>query len=340
MNEFNAIVGKAYMLDTTIKPGAQDYNCVMHLAEGATSIEAVGKMLYYYLTGATVPLTIQGSAKSTAIVPLQQGLSQLKLATSINGVTEGLIKTIDIVVDINTLGLNGGFADATITIYNPLDTEFALKHISASCTSYLTCRYAGSLQYTNLEVGTLDYDFPTPLVIPAKGTVQTGIVPVHIDISKLDVIMADLGAMKGVYNVTQTASVVVGDQFETDQMIYAQQNVPYTISMPPFPDQFDPTWQVICDSDPPGSLQPTLLTPNTTTIDNSTTVASTTSSAASTTLSSVTVTTTDIITTTEEAQTTTTEPTDNTTTESSEPTATTDADTQTTTNVAATTTVA
>lgn len=339
MNEYNAIIGKAYMLDTTIKPGAQDYNSVMHLAEGATSAEAVGKMLYYYLTGAAVPLTIEGSASSSTIVPLQQGLSQLKLATSINGVTEGLIKTIDILVDINTLGSNGGFADATITIYNPLDTEFALKRITASCTSYLTCKYAGSLQYTNLEIGTLDYTFPTPLVIPAKGTAQTGTVPVHIDISKLDAIMADLGAMKGLYNVTQTASVVVGDKFETDQMVYAQQNVPYTISMPPFPDQFDPTWQAICDSDPPGSLQPLSLTLNTTTVDNSTTVSSTSSSAVSTTSSSVTITTTDVTTTTEEAQTTTKEATSNTTTESSEPTATTSADTQITTNAAATTTV-
>jgi hypothetical protein len=336
MNEYNAIIGKAYMLDTTIKPGAQDYNSVMHLAEGATNAEAVGKMLYYYLTGAAVPLTIEGSASSSTIVPLQQGLSQLKLATSINGVTEGLIKSIDIVVDINTLGLNGGFADATIIIYNPLDTEFALKHITASCTSYLTCKYAGSLQYTTLEIGTLDYTFTTPLVIPAKGTAQTGIVPVHIDISKLDAIMADLGAMKGLYNVTQTASVVVGDQFETDQMVYAQQNVHYTISMPPFPDQFDPTWQAICDSDPPGSLQPMSLTLNTTTVDNSTTVASTTSSSASSTSSSVTITTTDITTTTEQAQATTTETTSNTTTENSVPTTTTDANTETTTNVAAT----
>lgn len=258
MNEYNAIVGKAYMLDTTIKPGAQDYNSVMHLAEGATSIEAVGKMLYYYLTGAAVPLTIRGSATSTPIVPLQQGLSQLQLATSINGVTTGLIEKLDVVVDINDIAM-GLPAKATITIRNPLDTKFALKSITASCTSYLTCNYAGKYQYTNFEIGTVNYEFPSPFEVGPGESKTTGEVPVMIDISKLDAVMADLGAMKGTYNITQTAAAIVGDQFETDHMVYSQMNVPYTISITGFPEQYDPAWSTVCDSPPSGGNIPDTL---------------------------------------------------------------------------------
>ncbi|EPB90640.1 hypothetical protein HMPREF1544_02550 [Mucor circinelloides 1006PhL] len=258
MNEYNAIVGKAYMLGTTIKPGAQDYNSVMHLAEGATSIEAVGKMLYYYLTGAAVPLTIRGSATSTPIVPLQAGLSKLQLATSINGVTTGLIEKMNVVVDINDLAA-GLPAKATITIRNPLDTKFALKSITASCTSYLTCNYAGKYQYTNFEIGTVNYAFPSPFEVGPGESKETGEIPVNIDISKLDAVMADLGAMKGTYNISQTASAIVGDQFETDHMVYSQMNVPYTISITGFPEQYDPVWASICDSPPSGGNIPDTL---------------------------------------------------------------------------------
>ncbi|KAK4514796.1 uncharacterized protein ATC70_002401 [Mucor velutinosus] len=337
MNEYNAIVGKAYMLDTTIKPGAQDYNSVMHLAEGATSIEAVGKMLYYYLTGAAVPLTIRGSATSTPIVPLQQGLSKLQLATSINGVTTGLIEKLDVVVDINDLAA-GLPAKATITIRNPLDTKFALKSITASCTSYLTCNYAGKYQYTNFQIGAVNYEFPTPFEVGPGESKTTGEIPVNIDIANIDAVMADLGAMKGVYNITQTAAAIVGDQFETDHMVYSQMNVPYTISIPGFPDQYDPTWAAICDSPPSGGNVPDTLS---LTLNNSTSSAApnatytATSAAVSSTTSSVvpvSTTTTDAAatgatteapkpTTTEAAATTTTDaPVQSSTTEAAAPT--------------------
>ncbi|KAI8637942.1 hypothetical protein BD408DRAFT_457039 [Parasitella parasitica] len=278
MNEYNAVVGKAYMLDTTIRPGAQDYNCAMHLAEGATSAEAVGKMLYYYLTGATVPLTIQGTTSSTAIAPLKDGMSQLKLGTSINGVTQGLIQKLDISVDINVLGGNGGYGEVKITLFNPLDTKFALKHITASCTSYLTCNYAGPLQYTTLEIGTVDYEFDAPFEIGPGDSIETGSIPVKINIAALDGIMADIASLRAVYNVTQKASVIVGDHFQTDQMVYAQQNVPYTIAMPPFPDTSDPVWPLICESYPATALSANItdVISNITTTANTTTTTSTT----------------------------------------------------------------
>lgn len=307
MNEFNAVVGKAYMLDTTIKPGAQDYNCVMHLAEGATSAEAVGKMLFYYLTGATVPLTIQGSATSTTIEPLKQGLSQLKLASSMNGVTDGLIKQIEVFGDLATVA--GGVATARVTIYNPLDTVFALKHIKASCTQYLICNMAGSLQHTSIEVGMIDYELPEPLVIGPKGTVQSGDWPVTLNTAQIEGVLSTIFSQVRFYNVTQTASVVVGDAFETTQMYYTQKEVPYVLNIPEINELPSEALQGACDT--PGASAMSLALNETTTV-NSTSSAAPTSTVLSTTSIPVTSTTIAETTTTEEAQpTTTNEPTTN-----------------------------
>ncbi|KAF1802885.1 hypothetical protein V8B55DRAFT_1045444 [Mucor lusitanicus] len=259
MNEYGAVVGKAYMLDTTIKPGAQDYKSIMHLGEGATSIEAVGKMLFYYLTGAAVPLTIQGSPTSTTIEPLKQGLSQLKLATSINGVNEGLIEQIDVKGDLMTIA-NTGFASAKIRIHNPLDTPFTLKHIKASTTQYLTCNSAGNLRYTNQEIGTIDYELPTPMVIPAKSSVTSDDWPVAIDLARLDIVMSAIMSLERHYNVTQTASVVVGDGFASTEMYYTQANVPYTMDIPEITATPPEQMKEFCDAPPLSGFS--LLQPN------------------------------------------------------------------------------
>lgn len=332
MNEFNAVVGKAYMLDTTITPGAKDYKSIMHLGEGATSIEAVGKMLFYYLTGAAVPLTIQGSPTSTTIEPLKQGLSQLKLATSINGVNEGLIEQIDVFGDL--AGIAGtGFASAKIRIHNPLDTPFTLKHIKASTTQYMTCNNAGSARYTNQEIGTIDYELPSPLVIPPKSSVTSDDWPVAIDLTRLDIVMSAITSGERFYNVTQTASVVVGDGFESSEMYYTQQNVPYTIEIPELTGMSPEEMQAFCDAPPAGGLG--FLSLNNGTANATSSVISSSALPTSTLLptgstelpSSSTI----VQTTTDEAKPTTTDEAEPTTTDESQPTTTEEEDQPTTT---------
>ncbi|KAI8979283.1 hypothetical protein BDF20DRAFT_1000640 [Mycotypha africana] len=248
MNEYNAVVGKAYMKDLTILPGAQNYNSEMHLAEGATSIEAVGKMLYYYLTGAPVPLTISGSSSSTSIAPIQQGLSELKLSTSINGITDSLIKQIDVTGDAMAM-LTTGAANAVITLYNPLNTPFSIKHIKASTSKYLTCPVAGQYQNTDYVVGTIDYELSPPLTIGPKETVQTAPLPVLINnFENAPLLIATFADFNYYYNVSQTASVVVGNAFSTDQMVYTQKNAPFTINVPGITDQGDDLLTLLCQT--------------------------------------------------------------------------------------------
>ncbi|RCI04658.1 hypothetical protein CU098_010147 [Rhizopus stolonifer] len=304
MPEFNnAVIGKVYLKDTVIKPGAQNYNAVMHLAEGATNIEAVGKILTYYLTSVTVPLTIAGSPSSTSIAPLQPALSSLKLSSPMAGINGGLIKKIHVTGDI--IGAVGGLAYASIELYNPLDTPFKIVHIYAETKKTVRCSMMGT-QGQYVTVGTIDYELPSPLTIPPKGSVTTDSWPVKLGDPL--VLLPTLYDGYLFYNVTQNASVIVGDDFHASNMYYYQNDVPYDMNIPGLSD--DPSGPASCN---PGAIA---LSTNTTA--NATTTESISATATlipidnstSTTVDATTTTATTVITTTDapvEATTTTTE---------------------------------
>jgi hypothetical protein len=250
MNEFQAVVGKSYLTDLTIVPGPTRYNSRMHLGEGATSIIAVGKMLTDYLVGAPVALTIQGTATSTKIAPLQAGISQVRLATSINGQTEGLIKKIDVKGELTDM-LSGN-ALATIELYNPLDTPFTLVSIKASTTKVIGCTVGGLEKYgKELLIGSIDYTLPSPLTIPPKGTVVSDEWPVKLAETEVMGLLSTFADLHNFYNVTQNASVIVGDNFAASNMYYYQQNVPYVLTVPGITDQDPEQMKQLCMSPPP-----------------------------------------------------------------------------------------
>lgn len=249
MNEFQAVVGKSYLDALTIVPGAAQYKSRMHLGEGATSIVAVGKMLTDYLTGKHVALVIQGSPTSTTIAPIQPGISKLRLATSINGQMEGLINRIDVNADINEVV--AGVARAKIELHNPLDTSFTLLSIKASTTKVMGCILGGKDKLgKEILVGSIDYTLPSPLTIPAKGTVVSDEWPV-VFASGGDIMasMATYADLRNFYNVTQNASVIVGDNFAATNMYYYQQNVPYSLGIPEITDQPEEMLKQLCNTD-------------------------------------------------------------------------------------------
>jgi hypothetical protein len=250
MNEFQAVIGKSYLNSLTIVPGATRYNSRMHLGEGATSIIAVGKMLTNYLTGVPVALTIQGSATSTKIAPIQPGISQVRLATSINGQTEGLIKKIDVNGEMGEV--MGGTARARITLYNPLDTSFTLLSIKASTTKVINCIVGGRDKLgKEALIGSIDYTLPSPLTIPPKGTVVSDEWPVTLAAAPGDImgLLSTFADLYNFYNVTQNASVIVGDSFAATNMYYHQQNVPYTLTVPEITDQDPEQLKGLCNTD-------------------------------------------------------------------------------------------
>ena len=238
MPEYSASVGRVYMYNTTMAPGSQVYKAVMHLAEGATSAEAVGKLLTYYLTSVVVPLTITGDSKSTTIAPLQAALSSLKLSSPMTGIAGNLIEKIWIVGTAEEMIAPPYAAQASIDLYNPLDTPFTLLSVQAATSKFVTCDFNG-VDYTNkaVIVGTIDYTLPSPLVIPAKGRVRSDLWPVSINQDTGSVISTLLGNHT-FYNVTQNATVVVGDGFHATNMYYWQNEVPYDLNLPGLTDVF------------------------------------------------------------------------------------------------------
>ncbi|CAO3630686.1 unnamed protein product [Mucor hiemalis] len=290
MPEFsNANVGIVYMKDTTIVPGAAVYKCTMHMGEGATSAEAVSKLLTYYLTSVTVPLDIVGTPKSTPIAPLNTALSGIKLSSPMVGINAGLIQFLKVDADPNEV-LNEPFlAHAVIDLHNPLDTPFTLLSVKATTSKRITCDYLDVTAGTNyvgkdVIIGSIDYVLPTPLVIPAKSTIKTDPWPVNVNHESTDVIMSTLGKYF-FYNITQHASVIVGDGFAATDMYYFQNDVPYDLTIPGVTD----TYNEICMADATSlSLNntgnaTTTAVPTTTTFSTTTIVATTESTAPTTT---------------------------------------------------------
>lgn len=232
MNEFSAVVGKVYVKDTVIPPGAKTYSGEMHLGEAATNTQAIGQLFSDYLTAATIPLTIQGSSTSTTIAPLVGALSSVALGASMTGIQGNLVEQIQVKGSIIGLIIENK-ADAVITLQNPLDTSFAITKVQAAVTFTPTLTIFGSAPYT---VGTIDYTLPTAQSVPAKGTATTSEWPVAIDHSSSTHILQLLELLldpEKYFFVEQNVTVTVGTEgggYETS-MYYYQAKVPFSITI-------------------------------------------------------------------------------------------------------------
>lgn len=332
----DAVIGKAYLNNATIAPGPQSYPSEMHLGEGVTDangVIALGEILTAYLTGASVPLLVAGSATSTTIAPIQPGIAALQLQTTMNGNTQGLIQSVHVTTSMTDVAVSA-IAYADITLFNPLAVPFTIKHIYAETYHWFLCEgdlSAGvdtsGLTNTNYLLGTIDMD--VDVTIPAGGS-YTGtnwLVSLTHDDPLYLFYALDASVFDGnfYYNITQNASVIVGDSFAVENMYYYQQEVPYTVNVSDLSETVFTTYQpILCTnfvglfnySDLAGYTvsAASINTTNTTTTTNTTnatTTATTTTTAASSTVSLTTIdtttTTTDVITTTVDAVTTTTD---------------------------------
>lgn len=351
-----SVIGKAYLYNATIVPGSQTYASEMHLGEGVSDlggVVALGKILTAYLTGASVPLLVAGSSTSTSIVPIQSGLSQVKLTTTMNGNTQGLIKKIAVFSDIDMVVM--GTATANIELYNPLDTPFTINSIHAETYHYVLCLIPGftdDITNTEFMLGTVDYAPPGGLTIPARSSVTAEGWPVVLHGENLLQYLAPIADFWMYFNVTQNASVTVGDGFAVENMYYYQKMVDYTIDIPGITDiPKDELQATYCPNLAGVNLTAASLnstangtdTSNTTsTVITSTTIAANTTTPLTTIISTETttpmttttevITTTTVVSSTQETTTTTTNTTEKSTTTDAE--STTDASTSTTTTTA------
>ncbi|KAI7888807.1 uncharacterized protein EV154DRAFT_447271 [Mucor mucedo] len=230
LNEFNSVIGSVYLKDVVIPPGSKVFSAQMHLGERVTNSKGVSQVLSDYLTAATVPVTIVGSERSTTIAPLSPALSSVKLASSMSGIQANLISGIAVKGSLIGLIFQKK-ATSQITLQNPMDTSYAIKSVKASVVFKPT---SGAEPFT---VGTIDYNLPSPAVVPAKGSMKTEDWPVTIEGSGPEHLIQLLGMLfdkEKYFDVQQNVTVIVGGAYESE-MFYYQDRVPFTLSIDNLP---------------------------------------------------------------------------------------------------------
>jgi hypothetical protein len=115
-------------------------------------------------------------------------------------------------------------AKSVITLRNPLQTKYAIKKVEASVT------FRPSSGASPFVVGTINYDLPTPISVPAGGTAKTEPWPVDLTKGQLLQLIGMLLDGNKVLDVTQNVTVTVGDGYES-QMYYYQDKAPFTIAI-------------------------------------------------------------------------------------------------------------
>jgi hypothetical protein len=127
----------------------------VHFAPKGSATEAGRALLQNYLQGINADTTIAGSAGSSPIQSLQEGLSQIRLSpVTIPALNQTLIKSTAISFPIDIV--QTGIATTSFTLANPFTASINLLRVGASAT------------YHDILVGTID-------------NVDTSSNPIHAD---------------------------------------------------------------------------------------------------------------------------------------------------------------
>ncbi|KAI9304512.1 hypothetical protein BJ944DRAFT_266728, partial [Cunninghamella echinulata] len=151
------VIGQAFIKDTIIKPGVNQYTSEFRLA-GPT--ELIGQVFAGYLTGAQVPLNIVGTETSTTIEPLKNAFQTVDLATTMKGINAQLVSHVKVVINLEELANNK--ARSVVTLSNPLKADYQLIGLKAVAT------WQGASKLITIgEINGID----KPCTCPAGGTV-------------------------------------------------------------------------------------------------------------------------------------------------------------------------
>lgn len=209
MDASGSTVGYVTLPSAPIKPGRNEMTASMKMT--STDLVSLATLLSNYLTGKNTPLTVTGTPTSTSIVPLQPGLSQLKLKTNLQGIPPSLVVETQ-------LKLSGLTPYIYVKFSNPLDTPYTVRAVDS--TVYFTST-AGKY----LKLGVLKGNFDPPVVVPAKGTaVNANPLTLAPEITSLLPFLTT-PADKRFVDITQTVTVTVGSGFN-GAVMYEQKNVP------------------------------------------------------------------------------------------------------------------
>ncbi|KAI9320988.1 hypothetical protein BX666DRAFT_1260723 [Dichotomocladium elegans] len=216
MNEFNAMIGTSFLTGVTIVPGMNTLNSEIHM--GGTSTAALLQMLSNFMTGATTPLTLKGSEKSTEIASLKDGLGAINMGTTMSGIQDKLLVSTDVIAG---LGILGGEAKTKINLYNPLDTPFTIMKVEAVVKTTI----GGS----TFQVGHIDYTLSNPFTLGPKSHGTTDEWPVKVDANLIQLLKL-LFTPDLKLDITQNATIAIDGKFGAI-LYYYQNSVPAKINV-------------------------------------------------------------------------------------------------------------
>ncbi|RCH90057.1 hypothetical protein CU098_000268, partial [Rhizopus stolonifer] len=209
MDATESSVGIVTLSQAVIKPGRNKMTASLKMT--STDLLSLSRLLTNYLTGQTTLLTVKGSANSTKIIPLQDGLSQVALKTNMVGIPPQLVVE-------NQMKMVGLTPQIWVKFYNPLDTSYTVAGVSVNVFFI-----SSSGSYLNL--GTLAGALNPPVTVPPKGTaVNENALILKVQLSNaIQFLMMPSDARK--VDLFQNVTVVVGSDFHGG-MYYTQKNVP------------------------------------------------------------------------------------------------------------------
>ncbi|KAI8143830.1 hypothetical protein BJV82DRAFT_557523 [Fennellomyces sp. T-0311] len=215
MQENGVSIGTVIMNDVVIKPGENTFDCIMHMH--SSKKELVDQMVSIYMTNAQAPLTIAGTKDSTKIASLQDALSTVRLQTMMQGINSNLVERTD--VEARAAVVITKKAKTWVTLNNPLETSYTIKKVQVDIENNNNGK--------PYKMGTIDYELPNPLTVPAGGQARTDEWPVDVDANALQ-LLGLIGDGEISINLAQNVTVQVGD---TDggypsYFYYYQNNVP------------------------------------------------------------------------------------------------------------------
>jgi hypothetical protein len=275
MDQTSQVVGFVTLPNAIIKPGNNTMSAKMKMT--STDLYSLSTMLTSYLTGKVTPLTVKGTANSTRIIPLQPGLSQVTLKTSLRGIPASLVDST--VMDVSNL-LSPKVA---VNFNNPLDTSYTVEQVSADVYANIDSTYK--------KMGTISAALSPAVTVPAKGKIQSQYMPLEIADLLFAIKFLGLPADQKIVDVLQNVTIVVGESFH-GAMYYEQKNVKVGMK--------DAAAALRAVQSMNATVTTTILEPTSTSIDSTIT---TTTSIETTEVPPITATTEGSVTTTEASQT-------------------------------------
>jgi hypothetical protein len=207
------IIGKGMIPNLDLKIGPFDVNATLFLSANpnTTQYDQLMKVISNFTTGLSSPVTLeQFSASTPSIQWLEAGLASMNLQSSIPGVTDELIMTVDM------------YPDGTLVIpfqmmmKNAIDTIFRLTHLKATIYS------------NDIAIATVNTD--VNITLSPRATLLSPLIDSHVIYTATA--LQELGRLEtvgsGLLDVRSSTITGAINEFRTVSS-YSQDDIPATV---------------------------------------------------------------------------------------------------------------